>query len=54
MCNINGIIFGINNLSQKEISKKEIIEIGSLDVNGSYRSFLSTWKPNKYIGVDIF
>lgn len=53
MCNVAGIVFGITNLSQEEIKAKEVLEVGSLDVNGSLQPILKSWKPKKYVGVDI-
>jgi SAM-dependent methyltransferase len=36
-----------------EIENKEIIEVGSYNVNGSFRDILMKMKPLSYIGVDI-
>ncbi len=54
MCNKTCIDFGVANLKPEEIKDKDIIEIGSLDVNGSLRSHVAKYSPRKYIGVDIF
>jgi len=32
---------------------KEIIEVGSLNVNGTVRDFIMEFKPKSYIGIDI-
>lgn len=53
MCNAGCVMFGASNLSDVEISNKRIIEIGSYNVNGSFRSFVQSRKPAEYIGVDI-
>jgi len=52
MCNKNCIEFGKNNLRKEEIENKRVLEIGSLDINGSLRNFIETLKPAEYIGVD--
>ena len=36
-----------------EIHNKRIIEIGSLDVNGSFRDILSQYGTSEYIGIDL-
>ncbi|MDI6895984.1 class I SAM-dependent methyltransferase [Methanocella conradii] len=53
MCNTKCILFGAINLKKEEIEGKRIIEIGSLDVNGSLRPLLESYNPKEYIGVDI-
>lgn len=53
MCNITGILFGLKNLTNKEVKDKKILEIGSYDLNGSLRPVIESWKPNKYVGIDI-
>lgn len=53
MCNVNCILFGASNLHDEEIRGKAVLEIGSLNVNGSLRSFVESRKPDKYVGVDI-
>lgn len=53
MCNASGIIFGATVLNRNEIEGKRIIEIGSLDVNGSLRPIIMLGNPAEYIGIDI-
>ena len=53
MCNTSGIVFGVTHLSPEEIKGKRVIEVGSLDVNGSLQKVIKSWKPAKFIGVDI-
>jgi len=53
MCDVNCILFGARNLSDEEIRGRQILEVGSRDVNGSLRSFIESRQPEKYIGVDI-
>lgn len=40
-------------ISRPEISGKELLEVGSQDVNGSPRSVLMGHTPKRYIGVDF-
>jgi SAM-dependent methyltransferase len=37
----------------EEVKGKSVIEVGSLDINGSLRSLVETLAPHAYIGVDI-
>jgi len=53
MCTTECLIFGIKNFTPSEIKGKDILEVGSYDVNGSLRSFIETFEPKQYIGVDI-
>jgi SAM-dependent methyltransferase len=53
MCNQACVDFGIANLRKEEVCGKQVIEVGSLDVNGSLRSFVEKFVPQRYIGVDI-
>jgi len=53
MCNITCIIFGTKYLRGRDIKGKKVLEIGSMDVNGSLRSFVESRNPEQYIGVDL-
>lgn len=53
MCNVNCIVFGAINLNEEEIEGKNILEVGSYDINGGLRPIVESWKPAKYVGVDI-
>ena len=53
MCNVNCIVFGAINLNKEEIKGKNILEVGSYDINGGLRPIVESWKPAKYVGVDI-
>ena len=37
----------------KYVKDKRIIEVGSVNINGSLRSHIEKFKPKEYIGVDI-
>ena len=53
MCNKVCIDFGTANLKEGDIRGKSVIEVGAMDINGSLRSFMESFGPRKYIGVDI-
>lgn len=53
MCNANCILFGANNIKDEEIRDRDVLEVGSLDCNGSFRSYIQKRNPQKYLGVDI-
>jgi SAM-dependent methyltransferase len=40
-------------LNRDEIEGKRVIEVGSLDVNGSLRCIVEMLRPREYVGVDI-
>ena len=53
MCHPSCIEFGKRALIREEIAGKRVIEVGSLNVNGSLRSTIMEFDPLDYIGVDI-
>ena len=53
MCNKTCIDFGKAHLAEEVIKGKSVIEVGSLDVNGSLRQVAAAFAPSSYIGVDI-
>lgn len=53
MCHKSCIIFGARSFSTEEVRGKSVLEVGSRDVNGSLRSIISAWAPERYVGVDI-
>ena len=53
MCSITVINFCKNNISKDDIEKKNVLEIGSFNVNGSIRNYIEAFKPSKYVGIDI-
>jgi len=53
MCRKACIDFGARSLGEDDIKGKSVIEVGSLDVNGSLRSTVESFAPGSYLGVDI-
>ncbi len=53
MCDENCIAWGLENISLEEIQNKRILEVGSLNVNGSLREGIDRLKPSSYVGIDI-
>lgn len=53
MCNRNCIGFVERTVLPRDIIYKRVLEVGSLDVNGSVKPFIMQFKPYEYIGVDI-
>ncbi|RMF19193.1 MAG: methyltransferase domain-containing protein [Deltaproteobacteria bacterium] len=53
MCNPACIEFGRRVLDPSEVAGKDVIEVGSLDVNGSLRPDVEALGPRSYVGVDL-
>lgn len=53
MCHPSCVRFGESHLCYDEIAGKAVLEVGSLDVNGSLRAYVCSMKPSAYVGVDI-
>jgi len=53
MCNSECLSFVGESLSRSDVQGKRVLEVGSLDVNGSPRTVLEPWEPSDYAGVDI-
>jgi SAM-dependent methyltransferase len=53
MCNKCCIDFGKRNLKEEDVRGKSIIEVGSLNINGSLRATVENFGPDSYVGVDI-
>lgn len=53
MCNESDIVFVAKNLAREEVKGRRILEVGSLDINGSVRRIIGSLEPREYMGVDI-
>lgn len=53
MCNPACIDFGARVVSVDDVRGKRVIEVGSMNVNGSLRETIEALGPARYIGVDI-
>jgi len=53
MCNSACIDFGRTELRREDVQSKAVIEVGSLDLNGSLRSVVEAMRPGHYVGVDL-
>jgi glycosyltransferase involved in cell wall biosynthesis len=45
--------FAYGALQGREVAGKDVLEVGSLDVNGSVRPFVEARQPARYVGVDL-
>lgn len=53
MCHRSVLAFVMTRISATDIAGKKVLEVGSLDVNGSTRGMMELLEPASYIGVDI-
>lgn len=53
MCNPSCIQFGHSHLFREEIINKKVLEVGALNINGSFRAFVCDFEPSSYLGIDI-
>jgi SAM-dependent methyltransferase len=53
MCNDSCLSFTRNELSAQEVAGGFVLEVGSLDVNGSVRPVIEALGPASYLGVDL-
>jgi len=53
MCNQACLSFVEKYLKPEDIAGKNILEVGSLDINGSARYYVEKHNPSKYLGTDI-
>jgi len=53
MCTKACLEFVRANLQSDEVIGRAVLEVGSLDVNGSVRSIVTVHQPARYVGVDL-
>ena len=53
MCNPACIAFGRRQLRAEDVAGKDVLDVGSLDVNGTLREVVEPLGPKRYIGVDV-
>ncbi len=53
MCNSGCIRFAELHLTREELEGKTVLEVGSLNVNGSIRAVVGPFRPASYLGVDM-
>lgn len=53
MCNAACLEFGRSHLTRDDVLNKKVIEVGSLDVNGSLRADVEALGSPSYLGVDV-
>ncbi|HTK28848.1 MAG TPA: methyltransferase domain-containing protein [Vicinamibacterales bacterium] len=53
MCNAACLRFGRRALTPDDVAGRDVIEVGSRNVNGSLRGDLERWGPGRYLGVDM-
>jgi SAM-dependent methyltransferase len=53
MCNAACIEFGSAHLPASEVRNRRVMEVGSLNVNGSLRRYVESLGPFSYTGVDV-
>jgi SAM-dependent methyltransferase len=53
VCNDACIAFGRTYLSPRDVSARKVLEVGSLNVNGSLRRTVEDLGPSSYLGVDL-
>jgi SAM-dependent methyltransferase len=53
MCNDSGMNFVSKVVREPDVKGKRVLEVGSVNVNGSVRPVICRFGPSEYIGVDI-
>lgn len=53
MCHESVLDFVRQNISPADVAGREVLEVGSFDVNGSPRGIVEPMGPARYIGVDL-
>src|SRR5438309_11017282 len=53
VCNAACILFGFRSISASEVAGKRVLEIGSVDRNGSLRPIIESYHRRDYVGTDV-
>ncbi len=53
MCHIACNEYVTSRIKEEYIRGKSVLDIGSCDINGSMRSYISQYNPSKYMGIDV-
>lgn len=53
MCSSASIAFGRDHLGREDVAGKDVLEVGSFDVDGSLREVVDPLGPKQYLGVDL-
>jgi len=53
MCTRGCLEFVRANLAPAEVESRSVLEVGSLDVNGTVRPIVASLRPDRYVGVDL-
>lgn len=53
MVTLDFIKWSFRNLKKTEFQGKKVLDVGSLELEGSLRFIIESFKPKKYLGVDI-
>ena len=52
MCNPACIRFALDHIGRLDVEGKSVLEVGSHNVNGSFRDHIQYFRPASYLGVD--
>jgi SAM-dependent methyltransferase len=53
MCNPACMQFAISHILRQDVHDKSVLEVGSCNVNGSFRDHIRFFGPASYLGVDL-
>lgn len=53
MCHASCLAFGRTHIRAEDVRGRDVVEVGSLDVNGSLRGHVESLGPARYVGADV-
>lgn len=53
MCHTSCLNFGRDHLTPQNVKGMDVLEVGSYNVNGSLRDYVTTLDPARYLGLDV-